>query len=97
MSFGRLFEKHPNKICIITPKKRSKKNGFVKKWKFLRAVDSVEEARHVLHCYDQENVEAVPINTCEPLKNYSNLELPPDLVARYFRCFFGADAYRGSE
>ena len=91
MDIGEMLEMHPNKICIIKPKKRRKKNGFVKKWKLLRAVDSVEDARRAIYYYEQDGVPAVPVSTCEPMKNYENLRLPPDLVAKYFRCLFDKD------
>lgn len=91
MTFKQLLKKYPNRVCVVVPKKRSKKNGRVIRWKVINTFYDVVSARKAVIFYESEGLLAVPVSTCEDFSAFPNLELPPDLAAKFFRCYYNAD------
>ena len=88
LTFKQLLEKYPNKVCVVVPKKRSKRNGRVIRWKVINTFYDVDSARKAISFYESELLAAVPISTCEDFSAFPSLKLPPDLAAKFFRCYY---------
>lgn len=91
LTYKKLFEKYPNRVCVVVPKKRSKKNGRVQSWKVINKFYDAESARKAVIFYESEGLLAVPVSTCEDFDAFPNLKLPSNLLAKFFRCYYNAD------
>jgi hypothetical protein len=81
--------RHPNSIAIVLPSKFDSRVGRVRDWKCLQIVYSSWSARQAVDYYNREGLNAVAVSLCEDTDIHRSLDLPPDMVAAYFRSYFG--------
>jgi hypothetical protein len=90
LTLKQMVAKHPNRICIISPNLRLAKTGYVKSWKVIQTVSYVDDAKEAIGFYEKEGLHTVAYSTCTNPNN-KNLELPPDMVAAFYRCYYNQE------
>ena len=88
MTINEIFKEHPNKFLLVTPKTRETGTKFVKTWAVLQTTDTISDCERVLGYYLSKGYDEIaPISTFQEEEQ----QLPPNLVAKYFRVFYGMD------
>lgn len=78
-------KRHPNTIVLCVPKRRAWKSKRVKTWKVLQVVPNIADCDKLVSDYEKQGYgNVVPIPTY-----LQDVELPPRLVAKFWRVYYG--------
>lgn len=96
MTMKKIVQKYPRFLVLLSPKKRDD-IGFVSSWKVLQSMRNVGDCEKALAYYEREGYSnVVAFSTfAENDSQASEMGLPPNIVAKFWRVVFNTDITEG--
>lgn len=93
MTMKKIVQKYPCFLVLLAPKKRDDA-GWVKDWTVLNTTRDVQSCEQAIEYYKNEGFnEVVALSTYTDTEgsSFQPPELPPSIVAKFYRVLFGTE------
>lgn len=92
MNMKSIFKKHPNKLVILSPLSRNQENKHVISWQVLQTAVTLPDVEKMMKYYTKEGYKEVCCFSTFNKEEFEQVpELPPDMVAQYYRVLLGTE------